>query len=85
MAARPPSDFRGETNLSTGFVMAKKSSPPPDGPGPRTALIALKCRQEYKDWVTELAREYRITPTQIIDRALVAFAKAEGRKIPPER
>lgn len=68
--------------MSTGFVMAKKSSPQP---GPRTALIALKCRQEYKDWVSELAREYRVTPTQIIDRALVAFAKAEGRKAPPER
>jgi hypothetical protein len=77
----PPLDFRGETNLNTGIVVAKKQA----SKGARDALIALKCRQEYKDWVNDLAREYRITPTQIIDRALVAFAKAEGRKPPPER
>jgi hypothetical protein len=53
--------------------------------GPRDALIALKCRQAYKDWVVSLARKHRTTPSQIIDNALVKFAEADGFPAPPER
>jgi hypothetical protein len=85
MVARPPLDFRGETTLSIGTVMAKKAISQKGEPGPRNALVALKCRQEYKDWITEVARQFRTTPTQIIDQALVTFAEVKGLKSPPER
>ena len=65
--------------------MAKKRGPKPSAEGPREALIALKCRQEYKDWVSRLARKHRTTPSHIIDVALVKFAEADGFEPPPER
>lgn len=48
-------------------------------------LIALKCRQAYKDWVADFAKLKRTTPSQLIDQALVAFAETEGHVPPPER
>jgi hypothetical protein len=50
-----------------------------------SALIALKCRQEFKDWVSEFARKLRTTPSQLVDRALTKLAEVEGFKEPPER
>lgn len=63
----------------------KKPGPKPTEEGPKGALIALKCRQSYKDWVNEYARSRRTTPSQLIDQALVKMAEADGFKQPPER
>jgi hypothetical protein len=49
------------------------------------ATLVIKCRHPYKEWVVALARKHRTTPSQIIDRALVAFAEADGFDPPPER
>ncbi|WP_422928618.1 hypothetical protein [Singulisphaera sp. PoT] len=66
-------------------AVAKKTGPKPTPEGPREALIALKCRQAYKDWVVQYARDKRTTPSQLIDQALVFMAQSEGREAPPER
>lgn len=71
--------------MSAAAVAKKKTGPKPTPLGPREALIALKCRQPYKDWVIALARKHRMTPSQIIDKALVDFAQADGFGPPPER
>ena len=72
--------------MRTACLVAKnKTGPKPKPEGPREAMISMKCRQSYKDWVEALAKKHRITPSQIIDRALVEFAKANGFAAPPER
>lgn len=48
-------------------------------------LIALKCRQAYKDWVAAFAKSRRTTPSQLLDQALVLLAEHEEYEAPPER
>jgi hypothetical protein len=71
--------------MGAAGTVAKKTGPKPKPEGPREALIALKCRQEFKDWVSEFARKLRTTPSQLVDRALTKLAEVEGFKEPPER
>jgi hypothetical protein len=66
-------------------VARKKTGPKPTPNGPRTALIAMKCRQPYKDWVLRYAKHRRTTPSQLIDLALVDMARADEFELPPER
>jgi hypothetical protein len=66
-------------------VARKKTGPKPTPLGPREQLIAIKCRKAYKEWVVKLAGKHRVTPSQIIDRALVEFARLDGFEPPPER
>ena len=71
--------------MGVAGVVAKKRGPKPTDEGPRDVLIGVKCRRAYKEWVARLARKHRITPSQIIDRALVVFAREDGFDPPPER
>lgn len=53
--------------------------------GRRRAALAMKCREEYKAWVEDLARKQRTTPSQLLDWALADFAEAAGFGTPPDR
>jgi hypothetical protein len=64
-------------SASPDVVEAMVSRPEP--------LIAVKCRKEFKDWVSEFARKLRTTPSQLIDRALAKLAENERFKEPPAR
>jgi hypothetical protein len=63
----------------------KKPGPKPNPEGPRKSLIAVKCRAEYKAWVVRLAKQRRITPSQLVDIALTRMAEQDGDVPPPER
>jgi hypothetical protein len=73
------------TGAAGAVAKKKKPGPKPSKEGPRESLIALKCRDEYKVWVSDFSRKLRTTPSQLIDQALVAFAESKGFKPPPER
>jgi hypothetical protein len=78
--------FYGETAMGVDAAVAKKKTgPKPTPEGPRNVLFAMKCRQDYKDWLITMAREERITPSQLVDRALFEYAKKNGKKEPPAR
>lgn len=64
---------------------ALKPGPKPSPQGPRGSLIAIKCRDEWKAWVAELADSERTTPSQLIDVALKAYGEAKGFRAPPKR
>lgn len=51
----------------------------------RDALIAVKCWAAYKHWVEEFAEMERITPSSLIDIAIMEWAKVRGFKAPPKR
>ena len=40
---------------------------------------------EFKEWLSEFAHFKRTDMVAVIDQALVAYAKAEGFKAPPDR
>jgi hypothetical protein len=51
----------------------------------KNAIVALKCRANWREWLFNLADKRRIRPAQLIDIALANFAKIEGEEIPPRR
>jgi hypothetical protein len=71
--------------VASPMAKKKKTGPKPKPEGTREELIALKCRSDFKDWVSEFARKLRTNPSQLIDRALTKLAQTEGFREPPER
>jgi hypothetical protein len=64
-----------------GIAMAKKTKAarPKGKPDPDAMTTrALRMRQEYADWVDELARFDRSSVSALIDRALAHYGKAIG-------
>jgi hypothetical protein len=52
----------------------------------RAIVLSIKGTAEYRDWLAELADHCRSTSVQVIDAALVAYAKHVGfAKTAPKR
>jgi hypothetical protein len=71
------------------MAMARKKSSRP-GPKPvdggRVAVIPVRSTEAWKAWVEELAEYDRSTMSDVIDHALVAYARQIGfPKIAPKR
>jgi predicted transcriptional regulator len=60
-------------------VMAKKkgSTKSPDG-GARVTTVAVRASEAWKEWVDQLADYKRLTVADVIDQALVKYARDEG-------
>jgi hypothetical protein len=70
--------------MVAGCVVAKKRGAKPRGNPPKV-LVTMKVNQTFKDWLVSVARQKRLTPSQVIEFGLIALAKAEGLPEPPER
>lgn len=71
-------------------TMAKKKTPAVKGrpkslKGPRKQILSLRGYEEFRDWLGRLAHFKRTDMADVIDRALVMYAKAEGFEAPPDR
>lgn len=54
--------------------------------GPKSVGIAIRGSQEWRDWVMRLAKSRRLKATDLIDQALIEYAKNHGFDEPaPER
>lgn len=62
-----------------------KTGPKPSAEGPRKSMVALKCRDGWKEWLIRYAKSQRVTPSQIIDIAVAKMAAEDGFETPPER
>ena len=51
----------------------------------RSQILTIRAYPEYKAWLAEAAQAKRTDMVDLIDRALVAYAKQEGLTEPPER
>ena len=69
--------------------MAKKtqaSSVPTPVVDSRAIVVSMKGTVAYRDWLNGLAEHCRSTGVQVIDSALVAYAKQVGYAVPaPKR
>jgi hypothetical protein len=53
---------------------------------PRPIALMIRGRQDWKEWVAALAASERISVNELVDRALVRYAREVGYKIgAPER
>ncbi len=63
--------------------MARKR--PPKGSGQRDALVAMRCKADFKAWLERFAESERTTPSQLIELGLVQMAKLKSFEEPPRR
>ena len=64
-------------------IMAKKRAAPPrpaadKGADPRHIVISVKGSLEFRDWLMELAAFCRLRGVEVIDHALVHYARHVG-------
>lgn len=66
--------------------MAKKKAgrKPIEGPT-RDALITMRCTETFKEWLEGIAKAEDRQSSVVIERALKAYAEANGYKAPPIR
>jgi hypothetical protein len=62
-----------------------KKKPGPKPVGRRPSLIAVKCHKAYKDHLETIAEAERVDIPVIIDKALMAYAVANGYGPFPKR
>jgi hypothetical protein len=69
--------------------MAKKNSAPKGRPksveGPRTHVLGIRGREEWKEWLSRFADHCRSDMVDLIDDALEAYAKTKEFESPPKR
>jgi hypothetical protein len=74
------------TNTAMAKKPKKKTGPKPATPGvQREEIVAVRCREVWKDWLQRFAGKERSTPTNLIDKALADLAVKLGFEEPPER
>jgi hypothetical protein len=62
-----------------------KASPAPPEEGRRAQVLNVRGNQAWKDWLVRFAEFNRSDMVDLIDDALVAYAKAKGFEAPPKR
>jgi hypothetical protein len=72
--------------MVVGTMTKKKPGPKAAGGGGRTVLTNIRSSPEWKAWLDELAKFDRSTVADVIDHALVDYARGKGFPKPaPER
>jgi hypothetical protein len=65
--------------------MAKKSLPKAEAPSGDTAM-SIKMTIKFRDWIGRLADAERLTSVQIVEKALVEYAKVRNfAEVAPRR
>jgi TusA-related sulfurtransferase len=52
---------------------------------PASVLLVVRCSPAFKAWIEEFAAEERLTPSLLVEHALVEKAERKGRKAAPAR
>ena len=68
--------------MSTMTRPKKKPTPPA---APEMLARGIRMTREYADWLDQLASSERMSVATLIDRAVAAYAKQMGFKVPPDR
>jgi hypothetical protein len=66
--------------------VAKKKAKPLADEGARVTTVAVRASLAWKEWVDRLAEFKRLTVADVIDQALVKYARDEGfKEVAPRR
>ena len=72
--------------MVTATMAKKKPGPKPSGGAGRTVLTNIRSTPEWRAWLDELSKFDRSTIADVIDHALVDYARAKGFPKPaPQR
>src|SRR3954466_3514925 len=56
----------------------RRGRPKSSAEGPKGNVLSIRGSEEWRDWVGRLADHSRLKVADVIDRALLAYAKQEG-------
>jgi hypothetical protein len=62
-----------------------RPGPKPDPARARTTLVTVRCRAEWRDWLARFAVAKGMDMSDLVDEALLRFARTEGFEMPPGR
>lgn len=62
-----------------------KPGPKPDPSRARSALITIRCKPQYRDWVNRFAERLGLDVAELVDDSLLKRAREEGFEMPPPR
>lgn len=51
----------------------------------RSQIVAVRCRATWEDWVLGLAAHCREDTSDLVDHALVEYARIKGYQVPPPK
>jgi len=74
-----------ELVTETPPVPKRRGRPKGTGGGPKGNVLSIRGSEAWRDWVGRLADHNRLKGADVIDGALVAFAKQEGFNEPAPR
>ena len=86
MAKRP--DVRGTKAKGDGTSpkkLSKKMGRPPAPEGVKHNVLSIRGTTEWRDWLNRLSEHCRLKSPDVIDRALIVYAKQEGFTEPPPK
>ena len=63
----------------------RRGRPKSSAEGPKSNVVSIRGSEEWRDWVGRLADHSRLKVADVIDRALLAYAKQEGFNEPAPR
>jgi hypothetical protein len=73
-------------NPMEAVLMTKKGGRKPKPESSKMKeYVAIKCRTEFKNWLIRFAASQEMEQSNLIEKALAAFAAARGFEAPPER
>jgi hypothetical protein len=64
---------------------AGRTGRPPSAAGPKHNVLSIRGSSEWRDWLNRLADHSRLKAADVIDRALILYARHEGFDEPAPR
>ena len=72
-----------KTKASAGNIAPSESRPEPNRV--RSSATNIRSSPEWKDWLARFAGHTRKDLADVVDEALLRYARAEGFELPPKR
>jgi hypothetical protein len=62
-----------------------KPGPKPDPTRARSTLVTIRCHPDWRVWLAGFAAAKRLDVSELVDEALLRYARNEGYEMPPKR
>ena len=81
----PEPSKMAEVDPEVPVVPRRRGRPKGSGDGPKGNVFSIRGSEEWREWVGRLADHSRLKVADVIDRALIVYARQEGFNEPAPR